>query len=224
MSEYSAGQLGASAGRTRVIYGGADPARFRPRDAVGEGVLYVGRLTPHKGVDVLLSALPAGARLLVAGSEGHDSRPPESGYPRLLRQLAAGRRVEFLGPVSETELPRLYASARVLVLPSVHRTCYGRRVEVSELLGLVAIEAMAAGIPVVASRLGGLPEVVEDGVTGFLVTPGDPQELGDRLRQLLADPGLAHSMGRAGRRRVLQKLTWEACADRCLAAYLELVG
>ena len=112
--------------------------------------------------------------------------------------------------------------AQVIALPSVHRTCYGREIAVSELLGLAAIEAMASGTPVVASRLGGLPEVVEDRVTGFLVEPGNVAELRARLAEVLADPRLAERLGRNARERVLEALTWEACAERCLAAYSEL--
>src|SRR5207253_1960845 len=143
--------------RTRVIYGGADPGRFCPEPSASrDGVLFVGRITPHKGIDRLISALPGGAHLKVAGSTGHDPRPPERDYPRLLRRLASGKEVDFLGPVPDRELPDLYRGAVALALPSVERTCYGREVRVSELLGLAALEAMASGTPVVCSRLGGL--------------------------------------------------------------------
>ncbi len=224
VSAYSARELRAPPERTRVIYGGANPRRYAPDPSVGrDGVLFVGRLTPHKGVDRLLDALPPGARLRIAGSSGHDSAPPERDYPLLLRRLAAGREVEFLGPVPDDALPALYRQAAVLALPSVHRTCYGRDVRVSELLGLVILEAMASGTPVVASRLGGLPEVVQHGVTGFLVEPGNVAELRERLAQVLHDPALAARLGHAARELVLERFTWQACAERCLAAYAELL-
>jgi glycosyltransferase involved in cell wall biosynthesis len=225
VSTYSARQLRAPPKLTRVIYGGADTARFAPDPTSSRvGVLFVGRLTPHKGVDRLIEALPRGATLRIAGSSGHDPRPPESGYPRLLRQLAADRAVEFLGPVADAELPRLYRQSSVLVLPSVERTCYGRSVRVSELLGLVVLEAMASGTPVVASRLGGLPEIVEHGVTGYLVEPGNVAELRQRLGDLLGDPTLASRIGRNARARVEERFTWRACAERCLKAYAEMAG
>jgi glycosyltransferase involved in cell wall biosynthesis len=220
ISAYSADELRAPPERTTLIYGGADPARFRPEPAAErDGVLFVGRLTPHKGVDRLLAALPAGARLTIAGSTGHDPAPPERDYPQELRRLAAGREVRFVAPAPEAELPDLYRGARVCVLPSVHQTMYGRRHRVSELLGLTLLEAMASGTPVVASRLGGIPEIVEDGVTGFLVPPGDVEALRDRLAYLLERPRVAAEMGAAARARVVAEFTWERCAERCLGGY-----
>lgn len=225
VSAYSARELGAPPRRTRVIYGGADPHRYAPDPAVSrDGVLFVGRLTPHKGVDRLIEALPPGGHLSVVGTSGHDPALPERDYPLLLRRLAEGRDVRFLGPAPDDSLPDLYRRAAVLVLPSVERTCYGREVRVSELLGLVVLEAMASGTPVVASRLGGLAEVVQHGVTGFLVEPGNVAELRERLDQLLRDPALAARMGRNARELVLDRFTWRACAERCLAAYAELLG
>jgi glycosyltransferase involved in cell wall biosynthesis len=223
VSRCSAALLDAPPERTRVIYGGADPERFAPDpSAPREGVLFVGRLTPHKGVDRLLSALPPGAALRVAGSTGHDPRPPERDYPGLLRKLASGRQVEFLGAVPDQALPELHRSAAVLALPSVDRTCYGRPVAVPELLGLAAVEAMASGTPVVASRVGGLAEVVVDGETGFLVEPGDVEALRDRLARVLSDRRLAARLGDNARQLVLERFTWRRCADLCLAAYQEL--
>ena len=96
---------------------------------------------------------------------------------------------------------------------------YGRDVPVSELLGLVALEAMASGTPVVASRIGGLAAVVVDGETGFLVPPGNTEALGDRLAHLVSDRHLAARLGANARDLVVERFTWRACAERCLAAY-----
>jgi alpha-maltose-1-phosphate synthase len=224
VSAYSASLLDVPATRTRIVYGGADPSLFAPHPGERrEGVLFVGRVTPHKGIDRLVRALPRGTRLTVAGTTGHDRGPPERDYADHLRALANGRDVLFAGKVDDAELTALYRRAAVVAVPSVDVTCYGRAVAPSELLGLTTLEAMASGTPVVASRLGGLPEVVADGVTGYLVEPGSVDELRDRLEELLTDTRRAESMGANGRQAVLQRFTWDACARRCVEAYRELV-
>ena len=224
VSRHSAAQLGAPRNRTWIVYGGADTVRLRPDPEIRRaGVLFVGRLTPHKGIDVLIRALPPGARLTVVGTEGHDPRLPERNYPRLLRALAAERPVEFTGGIDDDELARRYRTAAVLVIPSVEQTCYGRRVAVSELLGLVALEAMASGTPVIASRVGGLPEIVDDGVTGYLVPPGDVVALRTRIADVVADPAAAARLGSNARERVVSELSWDRCAQRCLEAYRQLL-
>ena len=100
---------------------------------------------------------------------------------------------------SQEQLPRLYAGADICVVPSVWR----------EPFGIAAVEAMAAGKPVVASRAGGLSDIVEDGVTGFLVEPGNAAELADRIARLIADPVLRVKMGRAGRQRAERRFSWD---------------
>jgi glycosyltransferase involved in cell wall biosynthesis len=225
VSASSADTLAVPREKVRVVYGGVDTSRFAPEPpAHRDGVLFVGRITPHKGIDRLIEALPPGVSLTIAGSAGHDPRPPERDYPRLLERLAAGRDVRFVGPVLDDALADLYRQARVVVLPSVTRTRYGREHAISELLGLVVLEAMASGTPVVCSDLGGLPEVVAHGETGFLVPPGNVAALRARLEELFADPARAERMGAAGRRRVLDRFTWAACARRCLDAYAELMA
>jgi glycosyltransferase involved in cell wall biosynthesis len=223
VSVYSARLLRAPRSRTRLIYGGADPVRFRPDPSASrDGVLFVGRITPHKGIDRLIDALPPGARLTVAGSTGHDRALPERDYPSLLRDLARDKDVCFLTPLPEGRLPALYRRARVFVLPSVHHTCYGGYEPTPELLGLTVLEAMASGTPVVASRVGGVPEIVQHGVTGFLIEPGNVEELRDRIAELLRDPALAGRMGRNARDLVLDRFTWDVVADRCLEEYASL--
>jgi glycosyltransferase involved in cell wall biosynthesis len=223
VSRYSATNVGMPEAKTRVIYGGADPQRFAPQDAPRDGVLFVGRLTPHKGVDRLIRALPAGAHLTIAGTRGHDPHPPASQYPAYLHALARGRAVRFVEAVDDGELAALYRRAAVVVVPSVHTTCYGDRVPVSELLGLTTLEAMASGTPVIASNIGGLPEIVTDDVTGRLVTPGDVDHLRAVLTELLTDHARARRFGANARRVAATEFTWERCAQRCLDAYRELL-
>jgi glycosyltransferase involved in cell wall biosynthesis len=223
VSRFSASVLGMASAKTRVVYGGADTSRFHPDARSRDGVLFVGRLTPHKGVDRLLRALPDGTTLTIAGTGGHDRAEPECGYPHLLRKLARGRGVRFTGAVDDVTLAELYRRARVVVIPSVHTTCYGATVTVSELLGLTALEAMASGTPVVASRLGGLPEIVTDSVTGHLVEPGDVDHLRTTLTALLADDAHARSLGENARAVATEHFTWDCCAQRCVASYREII-
>ena len=224
VSRYSASTLGAPPGKTRIVFGGADTERFRPSTGARDGVLFVGRITPHKGLDVLLRALPEGVHLTIAGSAGHDPRPPESGYPDLVARLAVGRDVELVSEIDDERLTNLYQRAAVVVLPSVKTTCYGREVRIPELLGLTLLEAMACATPVICSRVGGLPEVVREGETGYVVRPGDVEELADRLSHLLADASRTRAMGLAARDAVLRDFTWQRCAERCLSAYADLSG
>jgi glycosyltransferase involved in cell wall biosynthesis len=226
VSRYSAQVIGAPAGRVTPIFGGADVRRFHPdRDDERAGVLFIGRITPHKGVDRLIQAIPAGAHLTIAGSTGHDSTWPEREYAHLLRRLAASApaRVTFAGVVADDELPQLMRRHAVLALPSVDHTCYGRHVRVSELLGLSVIEAMASGTPVVCSRIGGVPEVVDNGRTGILVPPGNTGALRDALAMLLHDRAQRLAMGHAAREVACERFTWKACAQRCLESYDALV-
>jgi glycosyltransferase involved in cell wall biosynthesis len=227
VSRYSAEVLDAPDDRTGVIFGGADAERFHPEPGEHRaGVLFLGRITPHKGVDRLIEALPAGAPLTIAGSSGHDPAWPERGYLQLLRDLAASASgpITFAGAVADDALPRLMRCHAVLAFPSVDVTCYGRHVAISELLGLTVIEAMASGTPVVCSHIGGLPEVVTDGETGFLVPPGDADVLRDRLATLLHDRALRERMGRNARDVACERFTWAACARRCLQNYEQLLG
>ncbi len=221
VSQFSATTLGMPPERTAIVYGGTDTARYHPpaRGEERKGVLFVGRLTPHKGVDMLIRAVPPDVPLTFVGTRGHDPRPPESAYPELLARLAHGRRVRFVTRADDIEVAALYRQAAVVCLPSVHVTCYGRRVAISELLGLAAIESMASGTPVICSRLGGLAEVVRHGETGYLVEPGNVDELRDRIMTVLAGRRLARCLGDNARRLALEQFTWQACAQRCLAAY-----
>lgn len=206
--------------RTRILYGGVDTVRFRPRPRSREPfAIFVGRLLPHKGIDWLIRSLPPDLPLVVAG------RPDDTAFPQylpLLRELAAGRSVRFeLSPDDET-VARLLAEATVAVLPSVSTDVYGNTRRVPELFGLAALEAMACATPVICSRAGALPELVDDGRTGYLVDERDEGGLRQILERLAGDPACAAAVGGAARQEVLRRFTWDAVAERCLAAYDEL--
>jgi len=191
---------------------GVDEKRFSPIGKPhGKTVVFVGGMDrPHafKGVDVLLRAfaeLPQDARLVLVG-DGE----LRSGYEKLAKELGIGERVTFLGRVSDAELPDVYRSADMLAFPSVTG---------AEAFGLVALEAQACGIPVVASDLPGVRTVVDDKVTGFLSPAGDAKELAAHLRLILENPGMAEEFGRAARERVLKSFTWDRHIDGLVEVY-----
>ncbi|MAG36753.1 MAG: hypothetical protein CL878_11010 [Dehalococcoidia bacterium] len=119
----------------------------------------------------------------------------------------------------QNALLREYQTASVSVLPSVEVDIYGKRYPKSEILGLVLLEAMACATPVVCSAIGGMPELVLDDETGYIVPPDDPTALGDRIEQLLDDPVLAARLGHQARAHVLAHFTWDRVARVCLNAY-----
>jgi glycosyltransferase involved in cell wall biosynthesis len=198
----------------RVILGGVDTEKFSPANVKRQAkVVYSGRLLPHKGIDMLIKAMPADVELDVIG------RVVEPMYLAYLRQLAVDKRVNFHHEYDDWELVEAYRRATCVVLPSVYRTIYGDETAVPELLGQTLLEGMACGIPAIATNVASLPEVVLHGETGFIVRPNDAEGLGNRIRWLLDHPREGDSMGAAGRRRVLEHFTWPAVVQRCLKAY-----
>ena len=199
----------------RVILGGVDTVKFSPdASSVRSGrVLFVGRLLPHKGVGDLIAALPDGLALDVVGP------PTSTGTIEMLSTQAAGKAVAFHHGLSDASVVEKYQRALCLVLPSVYRTPDGHSTEVPELLGQTLLEAMACGTPVICTRVASMPEIVEDGVSGFIVEPGDREALRSRLEWLAAHPHEAAAMGASGRARVLQRFQWVDVVERCLDAY-----
>ncbi|MDQ7815005.1 MAG: glycosyltransferase family 4 protein [Patescibacteria group bacterium] len=207
---------------------GVDEERFTPIDDVLRAecrerfgipenfkvVSFVGGMDrPHafKGVDVLLKAfaeLPQDTFCLLCG-EGE----LRSGYEKLAHEIGVSERVKFVGRVEEPDLPDVYRAGDVFAFPSTSG---------AEAFGLVAVEAQACGIPVVASDLPGVRTVVEDKVTGFLSPPGDAQELAAHLRLLLENPGMRDEMGKAARQKVLEKFTWKRHIDGLVEVYTSL--
>jgi alpha-maltose-1-phosphate synthase len=197
-----------------VIYGGVDTSKFAPGDTTrSRSALYVGRLMPHKGIDYLIEAMHGRLSLDIVGRAYH----PE--YFELLKSKSLDKSVTFHTAVDDESLVRKYREALVTVLPSVYDNCYGEHTEVPELLGLVALESLACGTPVILSNVASLPEIVEDGVTGFLVPPNDSGAIRARLEYLHENPEVAEEMGRRGREKVLREFTWKRVADRCFDAY-----
>jgi glycosyltransferase involved in cell wall biosynthesis len=202
-----------------VIYGGGDalcPRHIDRTSGYRGRFLFVGRLTPHKGVDVLIQALPPAASLTIVGPIH------EKDYFEHLRRLAVGKDVEFQVDLDDDELCGLYANARALILPSVELDWRGRHHGAPELLPLVLLEAMYCGTPVVASNVGGVLEAVDDGGTGFVVEPGNIASLRKVLGELAFDDDLVQTMGDAARTDALRRFTWSESATNHLKFYERL--
>jgi glycosyltransferase involved in cell wall biosynthesis len=179
-----------------LVMGGVDdefftaPAPDAPRDLL----LYVGRLLPHKGVDRLLTALPDNVRLCICG------RPYHEGYHRMLQALAGSKQVEFRLGADDRDLRELYRRAMAVVLPSVYVDCYGNTQPWPELMGFSLLEGMACGAPAICSRVGGMPEFIEHGETGFVYD--ELAELRYWIERLVANPKLVRTLGERARRTV----------------------
>ncbi len=195
--------------------GEADPAAFRSRHDLPSDALLVttmAQLIPRKGHRVLLDAVPQilervpHAMFLFCG-EG----PDRAELSRLITEKGLEKHVRLMGFV--TDIPSLLRATDVMAHPAYR-----------EGLGIAILEAMGLGIPVVASAVGGIPESVDSGKTGFLVPPGDPVSLGNALIELLEDPGLRERMGRAAADRIRREFSVEGMIAGNLSVYRRLLA
>lgn len=182
-----------------------------PRPSDEPVFLFLGRLVPYKGLEVLLQALTqVPGRLWVAGSG-----PMAAAIRQKAFSLGLDGRVEFLGNISEEEKWRRLAACDALVLPSLTR---------AEAFGIVLLEAMASGKPVVVSDLkSGVRLLVQDGINGFRVPPGDPQALAAALTRLAANPEEARQLGAAGQERFYRHFTAGAMVEGYYRLYQHLL-
>jgi glycosyltransferase involved in cell wall biosynthesis len=225
-------------GTFMTIYNGADASVAQASTALPAPVLlFVGRVTPEKAlhtlIDAFIEVLPEfpSARLRIVGPEaitprefivdvvGDDSLAHlgefyRRSYLEMLRERVPARwhgHIEFAGKVPHAEVSRQYLAADALVNPSF-----------SESFGMTLIEAMMHALPVIASRAGGMPEIVKDGETGYLVDAGDVAGLADAIRRILADPVRRRDMGMAGLERARSLFSWEAVAEASEQLYTDL--
>jgi len=215
-------------GRIEVVYNGINPQAYKPDpatdvvDSLGIDrsrpyVAFVGRVTRQKGLPVLLEAAaalrPEAQLVLLAGA----ADTPDLGAE--VERLIAGLRAQRSGVIvidaflSRPDVAQILSHARAFVCPSVY-----------EPLGIVNLEAMACETAVVASAVGGIPEVVDDGRTGLLVPPSDPDALAAAINRLIDDPGLARQMGIAGRERAVADFSWRAIAEQTVALYEDVLA
>lgn len=187
----------------------AEPAREREKV-----IVFLGRLVPEKGVDVLISALPAimeevgPVNLEIAGKG-----PYQPELEHLARRTGVADRVKFLGFVDDEGRNILLNRATVAVFPSIY-----------EPFGIVALEAMAAGVPVVVSDTGGLSDVIEHGVDGYLSPPGDTHMLAYYVAEIIRNPELARHFVQRARRNIMVKFSWEQIAATTREVYAETIN
>ncbi|UUZ86115.1 glycosyltransferase family 4 protein [Paenibacillus sp. P26] len=203
------------ASKIRRVYLGVDASRFKPaggsRSSGAFRVLFAGRLVPRKGAGILIKAMGVvrrthpGARLTIVGGGKEE-------YVRKLKSLAReqGVPVRFAGRISHRRIHHLYRKADVFVCPSQRH----------EAFGLVNVEAMASGLPVVASDIGGIKEIVKHGTNGFLVARyNSPEAHAEWIGMLAGDRELASRLGRQARKDAVSRFTWKKTADRLIAIY-----
>jgi D-inositol-3-phosphate glycosyltransferase len=220
-----------------VLSPGVDVGRFYPippdeaKEYIGvppcgRMLLFVGRIEPLKGLDVLIEAIGVMHQnelfrdnpfcLAIIGGEPDDSTEQDdlemSRIKTLTEEHGLSDLVTFLGKRSQDSLPYYYSAAEAVVVPSQY-----------ESFGMVALEAMACGTPVVASQIGGLAYLVQDGVTGYTVPVDEPLELANRLTLLLQDQSLRDRMGKQAI-LVAQDYAWDKIASKMLAIYDELLS
>ena len=219
ISEFSKRVFGhADFARARVILTGVDTDKFSPQPSMARtgGILFVGRLLPHKGIDRVLEALPADLSMDIVG------QPYAPEYMGVLRQLAAGKQVTFHHDFDDARLLEAYRRARCVVLPSLYKDRYGNETKIPELMGQSLLEGMACGVPAICTDVAAMPESVMDGVTGFVVPPGDLEAMRRALVELSRNGTRATAMGVAARQRMVEHFGWPAVVQRCLEAYDEL--
>ncbi|MGI8714420.1 MAG: glycosyltransferase family 4 protein [Solirubrobacteraceae bacterium] len=201
-----------------VVAGGVDDRFFTPppQDLPRDRLLYVGRLLPHKGIDRLLAALPADVKLCICGGVYHAE------YYALLQALAADKQVEFVLDADDVAVRELYRRAFAIVLPSVYVDCYGNTQAWPELMGFSLLEGMACGAPAICSRVGGMPEYVDHGQTGYVFD--ELAELRDQIGRLAADPGLVRTLGVRAQERVRGAFGLASAGSAMRMIYDDLLG
>ena len=215
---------GINGSKIRIIPPGVDLGRFRPmskiqaRAHLGYGsqknILFVGRLEPLKGLDRLfkaISSLKNSSSVIVNVVGGDENSQEKTRLIAIAEQMNIAKSVRFVGSVGQNELPYHYNAADICVLPSYY-----------ESFGLAALEASACGRPVVASDVGGLPTIVSNGISGFLVPPNSIDLMAEKLCDLLENDLLRHRMGVAARRSS-ESFSWDRSVDSLLESYWDLV-
>ena len=231
VSKYTVDELtelyGINKKKIHVIYNGVDIQKFKPRPNRAELrrefglaedtkiVLFVGRLYHRKGLETLLHSIPpvlkefSNVKFVISGK---GFKQKEENLKNLAKQLDIEEHVTFLGYVPDGKLPNLYSASNIFVLPAIY-----------ENFPFAILEAQSTGLPVISTKVGGIPEFLVDNENGFLIDPGDPPQLTQRVLTLLHDPKLAKEMGDRGRRLIEEKFDWHLITGQVIDLYQKLL-
>jgi D-inositol-3-phosphate glycosyltransferase len=219
-------RLGIDRRKISIVPCGVDVEQFTPAmedDAVKvhraarrceHRLVSVGRLVRRKGFDTIIDAMPQlpGAELVIVGGQEDSPEPERDRLRALARRRRVARRVRLIGQVPHREMPAMLRSADVVICAPWY-----------EPFGIVPLEAMACGVPVVASAVGGLQDTVVDSVTGLLVPARDPVALAEAVTSLIDDPVRRREFGKAGRERAQLRYTWSRVAAATASVYVQVV-
>lgn len=227
VSKYTVDELtdlyGIDKTKIHVIYNGVDIERFKPRPNRAElrqefglekdqkVVLFVGRLYHRKGIDTLLRSVPpvlkefSNVKFVISGT---GFKQKEESLRNLAKELDIEDHVTFLGYVPDDKLPLLYSASDIFVLPAIY-----------ENFPFAILEAQATGLPVISTKVGGIPEILVDNENGFVIEPRDPTQLTQKVLTLLQDPKLAKEMGDRGRKLIEEKFDWRLITAQVIDLY-----
>ena len=231
VSKYTVDELtelyGIDEKKIHVIYNGVDVQKFKPKPNKAELrrefgleeetkiVLFVGRLYHRKGLEILLRSIPpvlqefSNVKFVISGK---GFKQKEESLRNLAKQLDIEDHVSFLGYVPDEKLPSLYATSDIFVLPAIY-----------ENFPFAILEAQSTELPVISTKVGGIAEFLVDNQNGFLIEPGDPTQLTQRVLTLLQDQKLAKEMGMRGRKLIEEKFSWRLITIQVIDLYHKLL-
>jgi glycosyltransferase involved in cell wall biosynthesis len=232
VSKYTVDELtdlyGIKEEKIHVIYNGVDINKFKPRpdrtelrrefglEQEKKIVLFVGRLYHRKGLETLLRSIPPVLQQfsdVTFAISGTGFKKKEESLRDLAKELDIEDTVKFLGYVPDEKLPHLYAASDIFVLPAIY-----------ENFPFAILEAQATALPVISTKVGGIPEFLVDNENGFLIDPGDQEQLTQRVLALLQNPELAKEMGNRGRSLIEKKFAWRLITSQVIDLYHKLLG
>jgi glycogen(starch) synthase len=232
VSKYTVNELtdlyGIPEEKIHVIYNGVDIEKFKPRpnkielrqsfglETDRKIVLFVGRLYHRKGLEILLRSIPPvlkDYKEVKFAISGTGFKQKEESLHSLAKELDIEDHVTFLGYVPDEKLPDIYAASDIFVLPAIY-----------ENFPFAILEAQATALPVISTKVGGIPEFLVSNENGFVIDPGDSTQLTEKLLSLLQNPKLASKMGKRGRQLIEEKLSWRIITGQVIDLYHKLLG